>query len=496
MTMKVLRRWGDAYRRAIAAKHGGAGHSARQTITLPICISERTIWRVRTEFAEDPPSHVVTAFGRLDTKLLSWKNNGKAKKRDSLRSPPNMTRIIKDWPAETLERVGFLKFHEDIMSDFQADFLVIQAVGLTLGTGDSATVRLEDGSSLTGDIIIGADGRNSFVRSIVAEGEVQTTHTITGINISIPIKAVVEDDDLKTLFDQSEFAIWMGSESSVFGVMDEGLIGLAGSAVLVGDAAHSILIHGSHNSAMAIEDAATLGRLFSRLSNRDQIPRLLDTYQSLRTPRLRAIHDSEYQAFTQTCYLPDPLQEGRDSILRATLSDSHGAVEAEMLESIWEEYVQLFSYNAEEQVENQWAQWPTHLGVERSVAVQIASWSVTSGSSVHFKCPPNLMERKKTTVPVSEIEAPFFEHDVYDDCDIPLDIVSGLLAAGSSSVTAGFAVSENGGLARSGDAEKSDAEEEAVPSLAPLGRAQRKRIGTSRYRGPFGRSTKSFFGPF
>ncbi|KAF8144186.1 hypothetical protein K438DRAFT_1783058 [Mycena galopus ATCC 62051] len=81
-------------------------------------------------------------------------------------------------------------------------------------------------------------------------------------------------------------------------------------------------------------------------------------------------------------------------------------------------------------------------------------------------------------------EAPFFEHDVYDDCDIPLDVVSGLLAAGSSTVTTGFAVSENGGLARSGDAEKSDAEEEIVPSLAPLGRGQRKTIGTSRYRGP------------
>jgi hypothetical protein len=48
----------------------------------------------------------------------------------------------------------------------------------------------------------------------------------------------------------------------------------------------------------------------------------------------------------------------------------------------------------------------------------------------------------------------------------------------------GFAVSENGDLARSGDAEKPDAEGEAAPSSAPRGCGQPKKIGTSRYQGP------------
>jgi hypothetical protein len=78
------------------------------------------------------------------------------------------------------------------------------------------------------------------------------------------------------------------------------------------------------------------------------------------------------------------------------------------------------------------------------------------------------------------------EHDVYDDCTIPLNIVSGLLAAGSSSVTASSAVSENSCLALScsGHAEKSDAEEEAAPSPAPLVHGQWKKTGTSCYQGP------------
>ncbi|KAJ7364422.1 hypothetical protein DFH08DRAFT_798766 [Mycena albidolilacea] len=67
---------------------------------------------------------------------------------------------------------------------------------------------------------------------------------------------------------------------------------------------------------------------------------------------------------------------------------------------------------------------------------------------------------------------------------------SGLFAAGSSPVTAGFAVNENGGLARSGDAEKSDAEEEAAPP-APLGRSQRKKkLKRHATKDPFGRSTR------
>jgi hypothetical protein len=88
-----------------------------------------------------------------------------------------------------------------------------------------------------------------------------------------------------------------------------------------------------------------------------------------------------------------------------------------------------------------------------------------------------------TAPPVSDVEEAFNELNVYNDCDIPLNVVSGLMASGTSSVAAVFTVGEDGGLVRAGDSEKSDAESEAPPS-APLGRGQRKKIGTSRYQGP------------
>ncbi|KAJ7308618.1 hypothetical protein DFH08DRAFT_823905 [Mycena albidolilacea] len=91
---------------------------------------------------------------------------------------------------------------------------------------------------------------------------------------------------------------------------------------------------------------------------------------------------------------------------------------------------------------------------------------------------------RKPKSSVSDVEEAFNEINVYDDCDISLNVVSGLMVSGTSSVAADFTLGENGGLACTGDAEKSDAEGEAPPS-APLGRGQWKKIGTSRYQGPF-----------
>ncbi|KAJ6607874.1 hypothetical protein B0H10DRAFT_1955915 [Mycena sp. CBHHK59/15] len=68
-----------------------------------------------------------------------------------------------------------------------------------------------------------------------------------------------------------------------------------------------------------------------------------------------------------------------------------------------------------------------------------------------------------TVAPASEVEEEaFLDLDMYDNCDIPLDALSSLLAPSSSSATlANFSVDEDGpGLACAGDAEKSDAEAE------------------------------------
>ncbi|KAF8174979.1 hypothetical protein K438DRAFT_2047775 [Mycena galopus ATCC 62051] len=72
---------------------------------------------------------------------------------------------------------------------------------------------------------------------------------------------------------------------------------------------------------------------------------------------------------------------------------------------------------------------------------------------------------------------------VYDNCDVPLDVVVGYLNRSSGATN--FAVGDDGGITRSGNAEASDAEEDDSVDAAPpvLGRGQRKKIPTSRYEG-------------
>ncbi|KAJ7853856.1 hypothetical protein B0H13DRAFT_2579914 [Mycena leptocephala] len=256
------------------------------------------------------------------------------------------------------------------MSELEADFLVLQhddlwsyLTSLCLAAGavirydckvvdvktvdGSAIVTLEDGALWT---IIGADGHNSLVRAIVAEEDLQTIHTVTGKGkYSIPAEVVRENQDLKSLCNCNEsnaeivnFSIcsptslevegdnWMQvvlqkSCHLIYLVMTHGnscpptvhqvfeqdeLVGLDGVAVLVGDAAHSVLI----------EDAATLGRLFSRLSNRNQIPLLLNAYQEIRHSRTSATQDSEYQSLIQISLASGILREARDTALKATLN--------------------------------------------------------------------------------------------------------------------------------------------------------------------------------
>ncbi|KAJ7734011.1 hypothetical protein DFH07DRAFT_130586 [Mycena maculata] len=400
--------------------------------------------------------------------VLLEKTDGKIKTEGAIRSPPNMTRILSGWPdgpaflkqhatkcsgislrrGDTLEPMGYMKLYEQIMSELQADFLILQhddlrryLTSICLASGvvikyacQAVEVKLTDGSvnivvangnTLHGDIVVGADGHNSLVRGIVAEGDLEATHTVTGASISISTKDIRKHLDFQALWNPNEFTLWMGNGSNIIGTLDpnaetlniaicaptnlgiaegdgytnkplankmpfdlsgydtrlqkliqlghicyptvqhvfeqDDVVGLDGMAVLVGDAAHSVLIHGSHNSSMAMEDAATLGCLFSRLSNRKQIPMLLHAYHEIRHSRTSSTQDSEYQWLVQTALPPGTLRDGRDATLNATLSkafeDFDNCGNSEMIQQMWAEYLVMFGYNAAEEVDNWRSMW-------------------------------------------------------------------------------------------------------------------------------------------
>ncbi|KAJ7774094.1 hypothetical protein B0H14DRAFT_3894561 [Mycena olivaceomarginata] len=385
----------------------------------------------------------------------------------SLRSPPNMTRLIAAFPGmheflsnhatpctglsfrtgSTSEVVGWMHFHPEIVHDLQAKFLMIQhddlrrqLHSLCVDSGvvfkhgkamnivemeNGAAVTLENGERFEADIVVGADGHNSFVRSLVMDKEVEPEQIISGVNISIPTEILQQHEDLHSLCNENEFTIWTGAGSSVTGTLGANALDLSicsssslgldtdmyesrdlsclasfdldgcdprlqklihlgrgcrstvqkvfeqedmfrGSVVLVGDAAHPVLIHGSHNSSMAIEDAVTLGRLFARLSDRKYISVFTQTYEELRQKRVEVARLSECQSLDHISLLSGPDQEERDRTFGLTLKGKtfQDFAASTELSSMWDRYLILFDYNAHEKVDCWWANHRHIMGLE------------------------------------------------------------------------------------------------------------------------------------
>ena len=57
------------------------------------------------------------------------------------------------------------------------------------------------------------------------------------------------------------------------------------NAALVGDACHPTLPHIAQGAAQAVEDAAALGVVLSRITSKDQVHKALRVYQAIRKPR-------------------------------------------------------------------------------------------------------------------------------------------------------------------------------------------------------------------
>ncbi|KAG1733518.1 hypothetical protein EDB19DRAFT_1911504 [Suillus lakei] len=245
------------------------------------------------------------------------------------------------------------------------------------------TVTLASGEVVSADLIVGADGIKSVTREYVVGGPDKPRVTgDSAYRALIPAEKLLQDDDLKPLVEKMESNIWMGprghivacqkefnlvmmhpddAEGGVESWTAEGnvdrmkesykgwnttvqkLLALVpstldwklmdrdplpswihkdGKLVLLGDSCHPMLPYRAQGSAMAIEDAAVLGNIFSHCSDRSQIVPLLYAYQSLRYDRATATQISS-SLNRHTFHQPDgPEQEERDRDMRAAMEDA------------------------------------------------------------------------------------------------------------------------------------------------------------------------------
>ncbi|KIJ35748.1 hypothetical protein M422DRAFT_108987, partial [Sphaerobolus stellatus SS14] len=229
---------------------------------------------------------------------------------------------------------------------------------------ETPSVTLASGEVIRGDVVVGADGDRSVVRDTVLGYHDAGIHRGFGVFVSlIPISRMQDDPELKAMANSPQ--VRLGPERIVFGVSlknagyygfflihpsdepntdedwntdddverikkhiegwDPKLMKLAelverttdvklvqrnpydnwvhedGRVVLVGDACHPMPAHAVQKLAMAVEDAAVLGNLFSRLESRDNIMFMLQAYQELRQSRCNYVQaDEEVKHVCQT----------------------------------------------------------------------------------------------------------------------------------------------------------------------------------------------------
>ncbi|EEB94275.1 hypothetical protein MPER_06933, partial [Moniliophthora perniciosa FA553] len=185
-----------------------------------------------------------------------------------LRVPPNMARLLQEFPGmkelmtekatvcsgsgkptltspfepgETMELLGQMVFSEQVMTDLGSDFYLMsysdmvshlyklcRDSGVTLkhnfsvkeviSSPDSVPAVISDsGIRLTGDIIIGADGRNSVVRRLMFTEEPESedddfvipgsrsstpaaqAHEIVSVSLTVPTQLMERDPELQPL---------------------------------------------------------------------------------------------------------------------------------------------------------------------------------------------------------------------------------------------------------------------------------------------------------
>jgi len=157
----------------------------------------------------------------------------------------------------------------------------------------------------------------------------------------------------------------------------------SGRVILLGDACHPMVVryimdlptgviadirsqpYKSQGAAMAIEDAAVLGNLLSRISHISQLGPLLEAYQDLRLGRTAAVQKTS-RLSKRFFHLPDgPEQRERDEgLLKAMTSQSSGDNSGGSLrESAGNQNRQaaksendiMFGYDADDEVDRWWA---------------------------------------------------------------------------------------------------------------------------------------------
>ncbi|KAF8184713.1 hypothetical protein BJ912DRAFT_1117777 [Pholiota molesta] len=129
--------------------------------------------------------------------------------------------------------------------------------------------------------------------------------------------------------------------------------------VLVGESAHPMLPASNHGVALILEDAQTLGLLFSRIRSRDQIAQLLTAYEEIRHEYTADVWLYDHEQRRGMKVPPGPEQQVRDAILRQTMAagDWDHMDDSPVFRQVWGNELKLWAYDPTDKVDDWWGQY-------------------------------------------------------------------------------------------------------------------------------------------
>lgn len=406
-------------------------------------------------------------------------------RRDSLaapsggvRVPPNMSKMLKRWAGqqrldkvsllnigtpwfdlETAEPMSYSEWDQSVMREFGGDFLLMKhedvvqllyklatAAGaqITFGAtviavtpGDSSpSVTLASGSTFTADLVVAADGSNSFVRnSLFGQQELPKPSKISSLATTIQAGTWEGVPEFKPLNEINGWSFglatdracsahptiapksrsvavhlyWPDTElrpdrkyandwTDVLVTKDMSLgpchptfqkfweratywrqghimdwpshldyrVDDTRRILLIGEAAHGFFTGGLHGAAQAVEDAAVLGNLFSRIRLREQIDMLVDGYEEIRRERGMLVGAMDIEN-AKVVVNPGPNRwpDGASSKPKSS-ADKSGEESESQRQKEFEQAAPLFCYDCDDVVDEWWLNWGVHMDPGRS----------------------------------------------------------------------------------------------------------------------------------
>lgn len=120
---------------------------------------------------------------------------------------------------------------------------------------------------------------------------------------------------------------------------------------------------GTHPASLAVEDAVVLGCLLSHLRTAEQLPTFLNAYEELRRRRCAKLVDADISLTMTMSLPPGPEADARDASLRQSLVLER--MDESALKAQFEEFAEVFLYDAGDAAEEWWINWGRFIGSAR-----------------------------------------------------------------------------------------------------------------------------------